>query len=653
MAVGTFSGVRSLAEIGVAPGNSGSTNTAAFNAAIGTSGDPLRLVGDVAASIPLAGPIRWPVGRSVSLDGRDVTTLAQQTAGQPVIQFHSPGGVNDWNSKRHTIKDAVLTATGGAACVSYDNTGPGGAVRFHRLLLEGLDLWTVPASTAMPGYGIDLVADYSVMPTILRCEAFGGGVLRWIYGPTELHATSILKVEQCRSHVQTAARYAPDYWLDGHRNLKFSQNILEGGWGYAAGVDGVALYDGAVGLLVTNPGPMTTLLDQIWPEHWGTRSNPDWHQWVIRNPWAGGAGAHQPRTTFLMGVGGYGLVKNVSTADQMTVYCEKSPGVTVVTSGSLVTVIERDSHGLWQGDGPAESGSQSESPVQTGRREPAPAPLYVFPGGTGDDGGGLARVPTAEAYPHRHPVHGPCLAVVPGWPPGVFTLPTGRAADGKRVYVRLRVSSPHHVRKGGGAGGLWAKLGTCGREVFRAVPDGFVPADLEWSVLSDAGYPDKLLTVADWYSQPSGGSYGVPASPWLLVYGLSVSYQRPTPLPRAYGPSTSFEWTAGGGPPAGTYSFGDKVLTKNDGLPYVCDQSGTSRSISKTCNTTAGSAVLTWISGVESILEGDYLTLSGVTRGRVLTIAADGAVTLDTTVPATLTGTALTNKSPTFARRRV
>ena len=649
MAVGTFSGVCTLAEIGVAPGNSGAVNTAAFNAALGTSGSPLQLVGDEAGAILLSGPIRWPISRSVSLDGRDVTSLSQQTAGQPVIQFHSPEGVDDWQQKRHVIRDTVLTATGGAACVSYDNTGPGGAVRFHRLLLEGLDLWTTPASTAMPGYGIDLVANYSVTPTVLRCEAFGGGVLRWRPGPAEPHATSILLVQQCRSHVPSAARYAPDYWLDGHRNLKFSQNILEGEWGFAAGVDGVALYDGAVGLLVDNPGPMTTILDQIWPENWGDRSNANWHQWVVRNPWTGAAGAHQPRTTVVMGVAGYGLAKNSSDIDSMTVYVEKSPGATVATSGSLVSVIERDSHGLWQQGGEAESGDQYESPVQTGRREPSPAPLYVYPGGTGDDGGGLARVPTAEAYPHRHPVHGACLAVRLTWPPEGCVLPEHRRPDGRRVYQRMLAASPHHARQGGDAGGLWVRLAVAGADVFRSVPDGFVPADLGWSA---EGGGDRLLSVGEHFSG-AGGQYGVPARPWVLVYAASAAYGRPAPLRRRYGPTTSHEWEPGAGPPPGTYGFGDKVLTKNNGLPYVCDQPGTSRTISKTCNTTSGSAVLTNITGVEDILEGDYLTLSGVARGRVLTVASNGNVTLDTTVPATLTGTALTNKAPTFARRRV
>ena len=64
-------------------------------------------------------------------------------------------------------------------------------------------------------------------------------------------------------------------------------------------------------------------------------------------------------------------------------------------------------------------------------------------------------------------------------------------------------------------------------------------------------------------------------------------------------------------------------------------------------------ATLTNITSAGDILEGDYLTLSGVARGRVLTVADNGNVTLDTAVPATHTGTALTNKSPSFARRRV
>jgi hypothetical protein len=162
-----------------------------------------------------------------------------------------------------------------------------------------------------------------------------------------------------------------------------------------------------------------------------------------------------------------------------------------------------------------------------------------------------------------------------------------------------------------------------------------------------------LLVLGDWRGDSISGAYYVPASPWLLFYGATASYGRYHPMAWHNGPCVSHEWVAGDGPPPGTYDFGDKILTLNNGLPYVCDQPGTSRTLSMTCNTTSGSAVLTSVSSVSNILEGDYLTLSGVARGRVLTVASNGNVTLDTTVSTTLTGTALTNKTPSFARRRV
>jgi hypothetical protein len=646
---GAYSGVKTLAEIGILPGNSGTANTAAWNTAVGDSGPPLTILGDTASPIPFAGPCRWPVTRSVMFDGREVANLHQQTGGAPVFQFFFDGEPSDWQTHRATIRDATLTAgAGGAACISTDNTGDH-YCRFHRIHLSGLDLWTSPASTAAPGYGIDLVANYSVMPTVERCEAFFGGLLRWRPGNLEPHATSTLRVVQCRAHVAASMRYAPDYWLDGHRNLLFQGNIAEGGWGFAPGVDGVALYDGATGVLIDNPGPQTTVISQLWSENWGTRSNPDWHQTVIRNPFPGSAGAHQPRSVYLFACNGFVLVKNHPTSlDPMTVYSEKSPGMTLATSG-LVDAIERDAHEI-RDTSKAESGNRFESPVGLGRLEPVSQPLYVYAGGTGNDGN-LTRG-TGLLYPHRHPVYGPCLAFR-GTGTG-FVLPVGRRPGPGRLFFAIKAASPHHVRRGGGADGLWARFGTAGIDQFRQVPDGFAPAVLHPLSLPVAGGESVLLQFADWRSAMYGGTYQQPPSPWLLVYGAALSAVRPHPLePARPGVVSGFEWTPGGGPPPGTYEFGDRVLTLNGGLPHICSAPGTGRTLSLTCNTTAGSPVLTGLSAVEELLEGDYVSLPGVSRARVLAIAADGTVTLNMPAATTATGAALTNCPPQFARRRV
>lgn len=635
------------ADLGLSPSNSAAANAAALQAAIDAAAADLVVDFRSAPGVYPVNTVSVPCTKSVTLDLGFCATLA--ATGQPVLRAVYPdaAGGSDWEFKQLAVRNGRLSATGGHACLATDNTKTRDP-RWHVLLLENVWFSTAPASAALPGYAIDLVADYSITPAVVRCQNKFGPLLRWRPGRLEYHATSALVIDQCRLGVAPDNRYAPDVWLTGHRNTEIRNTIIEGNWGYAAGVDAVNLYDGATGLLLEDPGPQLTRVGQAWFEHQLTR--PAGHyEWVVRNTLSGGGGAYQPRVVTLEGVGGYGLVKNkADSTDAWTVYVEKSPGATVATSG-LVDVIQRDAHALWQQDGPeVESGNQYESPALPGRREAGAEPLYVYPGGTGNDGS-LARA-GAVCYPHRHPTYGACLAVRGDGT--AFTLPAHRRSSARRVHTRIRAASPHHVRQGGGAGGLWVRLAGCGTDIFRVVPDGFAPADLYHSAPGVNG-ASGLLAVGTWFSAPSGGTVYTPASPWLLVYGLSVAYGRPHPLAWLHGPCVSHEWSAGGGPPPGTYEFGDRVLTLNGGLPHLCDQPGTSRPIAVTATRTAGSAVLTAVSAPATILEGDYVTFPGVPRARVLAVAANGDLTLDTAAGSTAAGTAVANKPPSFARRRV
>lgn len=576
----------------------------------------------------LAGAVRWPDDRSITIDLGGHATLAQTTAGEPVFRF-APGRPNGWYNQSTTIRNGTLAGSPGAAVLATDNGGDADP-RFEHLLLSDLVLYTSPASADRPAYGIDLVTGYSVLPRITRVSSKFGPLLRWRPGREEPHATSDLVVDQCRTMVAANNRYAPDIWLAGHRNLVVRNTIIEGGWGYAPGAD-PSPHDGATGLLIDNPGPQVTTVEHCWFEHWGDRPK-DQYQWVVRNPFPTAAGAHQPRAVRVVASGGYGLAVNRSDADSFTLYSLWPHAGGLVERRGLVDLVERDVPNLWQQDGPAESGSQYESPVQTGRREPAATVLYEFPGGTGHDGGGLARVPTAEAYPHRHPTHGACLAIRSTWPPGVFTLPEHRRPDGRRVYQRVLASSPHHVRQGGDDDGLWVRLAVAGADVFRSVPDGFAPAQLDWSA---EGTAPRLLSVGEHFSG-SGRRYGVPARPWVLVYAASASYGRPAPLRRHYGPVTCHEWEPGAGPPPGTYDRGDVVIGRD--ATYTCTRPGTSRPFTGDPGT--GSVV--------DLLEGDWVEDGGKGRHRLVRLAADGTATFDPPVAA---GAVLRNSPPDFRRR--
>ena len=575
----------------------------------------------------LAGAVRWPDDRSITVDLGGHATLAQTTPGEPVFRF-SPGRANGWYNQQTTVRNGVLVGSTGAPVLATDNATAD--PRFEHLLLADLVIWSSPAGPDRPAYCIDLVTGYSVLPRITRVTSKVGPLLRWRPGRDEPHATSALVVDQCRTMVLPESRYAPDLWLAGHRNLTLRSTIIEGAWGYAPGADPAA-HDGANGLLIDNPGPQVTTVEHCWFEHWGGRPTGQ-YQWVVRHPFPKAAGAHQPRAVRVVASGGAGLAVNRSSADPFTLYSLWPHAGGLVERRGLVDLVERDVPNLWQQDGPAESGGQYESPVQTGRREPAANVLYEFPGGTGHDGGGLVRVPTAEVYPHRHPVHGACLAVRSTWPPGVFALPEHRKPDGRRVYQRMLASSPHHVRQGGEPGGLWVRLAVAGKDVFRSVPDGFAPAELNWSAEGPGG---TLLSVGE-HRSGVHGPYGVPARPWVLIYAASASYGRPAPLRRHYGPVTCHETEPGGGPPPGTYGRGDVVVGR--GAVWTCTRPGTSRPFTGDPGT--GSVV--------DLLEGDWVEDGDGTRHLLREVRADGTAVFD---PPVRPGAKLTNSPPKWDRR--
>ena len=590
-----------------------------------------------------AGAVRWPDDRTITLDLGGHATLAQTTPGEPLFAF-APGAPNGWYNQSATIRNGVLSGANGAPVLATDNSGDADP-RFEHLLLADLVIWSSPAGPDRPAYCIDLVTGYSVLPRITRVTSKVGPLLRWRPGRDEPHATSALVVDQCRTMVAANNRFAPDIWLNGHRNLTVRNTIIEGAWGYAPGAD-PADHDGATGLLIDNPGPQVTTVEHCWFEHWGERPAGQ-YQWVVRNPFAGGAGANQPRAARVVASGGLGLAVNRSGTDVFTLYSLWPHAGGQVDRRGLVDLVERDAPNLWQQDGPAESGGQRESPVRAGRREPAPTVLYEFPGGTGADAPDLTKLPSAEAYPHRHPVHGACLAVRGTWPPEVMALPAHRQPDGRRVYQRLLAASPHHVRQGGDDDGLWVRLAVAGQDVFRSVPDGSAPAELNWS---DEGTSARLLSVGEHYSG-AGRRYGVPARPWVLVYAASASHGRPAPLRRHFGPVTCHEWAPGAGPPPGTYARGDTVVGRD--RTHRCTRPGTDRPLALTAAMTAGKATVTVTAGLTDLLEGDWVYRpGGPGRYQVLEVRADGTVRLDRPADSTAAAARLANSPAQWATAR-
>ena len=616
-------------------------NTAALQRLFDAGKSPLT-VAPGPGVYQFAGAVRWPDDRTITVDLGGHATFAQTVPGEPLFAF-APGAPNGWYNQSATIRNGTLAGSTGAPVLTTDNATAD--PRFEHLLLSDLMIWSSPVSADKPGYGIDLVTGYSVLPRITRVASKFGPLLRWRPGREEPHATSDLVIDQCRTMVAANNRYAPDIWLAGHRNLVVRNTIIEGAWGYAPGADADP-HDGATGLLIDNPGPQVTTVEHCWFEHWGERPKGQ-YQWVVRNPFPGAAGAHQPRSVRVVASGGVGLAVNRSGIDAFTLYSLWPHSGGLVERQGLVDLVERDVPNLWQQDGPAESGSQYESPAQLGRREPAADVLYEYPGGTGADSPALTKMAAAEAYPHRHPTHGACLAVRGTWPPEVMALPTHRQPDGRRVFQRVLASSPHHVRQGGDDDGLWVRLAVAGRDVFRSVPDGFAPAPLDGSAEGTAA---RLLSVGEHFSG-AGRRYGVPARPWVLVYAASASYGRPAPLRRHYGPVACHEWAPGAGPPPGTYARGDVVVGAD--RTHRCTRQGTDRLLALTAAMTAGKATATVTAGLTDLLEGDWVYRpGGPGRYQVLEVRADGTVRLDRPADNTAAAARLANSPAQWTTAR-
>ena len=644
----------------------GSDNTAALQAALGTldtGEDKDILVRFRGGPYYFNGAVDVPCERRCFFDlcgGR----LVNLHSTEPIFRLKLQND-NAWYTSCFDLRDGIITGTGGA--VGTYNAGSLDP-RVFEFRMERLRLST----TKRP---VEVTMQYTVNPLISDCKFVGNagqeGGIYWAPGRVENHGSSMMRINRCHFYQSNTRKY-PCLWMSGGRGLEIDSCIFEGALGWHASAT-PADFERAVGIYLENWGFYQTIIRHNWFEFadYGTR-NVDFNV-VIKNGTAGNLGVNAPRTVvfedmdpsyikIMNAVGSYHPFSVYVERANHSVYRNTHAGITTVgpcrlfvdkaaVDGQALS-LDTDANQLLQREW---SGQDAGDYYAATRYEPAAEPLYVYAGGgAGNDGSGVTAG-NVTLYPHKHPVYGPCVAMR-GYGYGL-TIPAGRRMDGVRtLHCRVRVAAPNHVLMGGSAPGLWAQIQAWGNVAgLRMVKAGYDPTYLAFGTDQRAGDGSSGFVLGDWYSTYPGGTYITPSSPWLLFYGLSASYNRPFPLVPQHPliPVRFLERSAGAGPPAGTYEFGDTVFTLNGGLPHVCDQPGTSRTISKTCNTTAGSAVLTGITAAGDILEGDYLTLSGVARGRVLTVASNGNVTLDTAVPASHTGTSLTNRPPSFARRRV
>jgi hypothetical protein len=630
---GGETGVVTADQIGVSPANPPEQNTAALQKAFDASREPLA-VRFGGGEYRFLGAVGWPTDRTVTLDGGGVAVLTQVDPAAPLFRFRA-GAENGWHRQSTTFRGFHRVSTAGGPALAVDPAG-GRPVCFHQLHVADCFFQT-------PGYGIDLTTAYSIRPRIERCEFGPAAGLRWRPTGAEPHATSDLVIDQCRFHIAGDKRIGPAVWLDGHRAAVLRDCQVEGWWGYAAGADKAAGLD-TVGVLLTNPGPNVCRLENVWFEHWGDRPAGQF-EWRVHNPFARSAGAHKPGKVVFRGCGvtAGAVTANPDAVDVLTVELEHPQGDAggVYTAGRVL-VTSRGGYDLGAGS-PTETGTEWSTAHQVGRHVAAPRVVYRYPGGTGADAAGYTKG-RATAFPHRHPQFGACLAVR-GY--GHVLVPPPRRidpADPTRLYTQALVAMPHHTRATGSPA-AWLRLGVVGPTEYRTVKDGFAPTPVSWGL---AGGSDQLIQVAEWKDREPGGKLGSPPAPWVLIYAATTAAVAPLPAELRTGPVDCYEWEAGKGPPPGTYGIGD-IVRSGDGLRRsVCTRPGTSRPISVTGSTKAGSAELADVSDVTALLEGDWLRLPGNQSVRVEVIAADGRVTLSRPATATATRVAIVHAPPTW-----
>lgn len=517
-------------------------------------------------------------------------------------------------------------------------------------------------------YAVDLDIAYSLSPEFRSCR-FGamkhGAAIR-IRG--DVHTTSGLRIADVHCHYQED-KLGPCVWLEGCQMAYLSSVIIEGSDGIR-GPEGLEYK--TQGLLVVNPGYRGSVYENLWFEWWNAGTPSDLRDMTIFNTFTGSAGAYAPGPQAVRNTSGrfhFGTVDQ--TYDHLTVllqHCGPDTVGRVTTAGTKTSVI---ADGVMIAPlSPAPPGivvaPNSQIYVRTAvqtetnfRRslvsDTAYARiLYEYRGGNGlhqpnhrPYTGGRGAV-----FPHRHPVYGPCLAVL-GMPdinlPGLVHGDYRKLNLQERHYARVRIAAPYNTLTGNGTHcPVFLGVGNTSEALW--VPDGYVPVD--------HAYSDIVTSISNLFSIHSAPYVGMGGGPrpgkmWLLLYHASFSTGSHAPAhSTGNGMIECYEAATNAGPPAGTWDVGDRVRLLSDPTKsWWCTNPGTSRVIRLTVDTEAGSPRLHNVSDITSVLEGDWISVGNLIRARVLTVnPTTNDLVLDQPVKSALLRTVAANNPPVWSK---
>lgn len=583
----------------------------------------------------LSGTVVVPHERRFIVVGRGTLT---GVAGFPLFNILG-SSADPWNGE-FRIEGLIISHSGAPAIATANRP------HLNKFALRDCELLVSGA------YAVDLDIDYSLSPEITNCRfgAMSNGAAIRVHG--DVHPASGLTITRVHCHYQND-KLGPCIWLEGCQMTHVQDVIIEGGDGLK-GPEGVQF--GTQGLLVVNPGYRGSVYENLWFEWWADSSGPTLlNSLSITNTFQGSAGAYAPGPQAVRNISGartlFSTVDN--TYDHLPVYlshCGQDTLSQLTTAGKTSVVVDE---GMTYPLSPSPPSTlvvpdpkvYIRSAVQTDvnfRRsailDGAQArPIYEYRGGSGlySPSHTMGTNGRGSVFCHRHPTHGPCLAIM-GVPdihlPDLVRSGIFPSAVAERLFARVRIAAPYNTVTGNGTScPVYLSAGPLSEALW--VPDGFVPTDHAFTDIAVNTGACLGITSAPYVGMGGGPR---PGNMWLLVYSATLAgggYAAPTHSPQD--PVICYESLMDAGPPIGTWQAGDMVWGKRGTTYSVCTISGTTRPLSFSAAGQAGSTILTvTITNTTGLLEGEWITAQNWTPARILKIDGN-KVMIDRPAPTT------------------
>lgn len=629
--------------------STGIDNSAILQAAIAKY-DDIKIVFPPSGSkaYRFTAPVPIPNSKQIELSGEGATLAFYSTrADESLFEITNTGSVTDGYRKKYFIGlNITLSGTRAHAIRLLCNESTG-EFSCHKFRVRG-------CSFIGGIYPIWMQTAYSISPEISDCWFGSSGAIRWSacgIGATPMHATSNAVLENVRCQGSVGGSDDGLVHLDGMKSCRVSSLILEG-------THSATLQSGlSYALRIKNPGPYYTSIENLWIEFWGNKQ----------------PGTHSVKITSELDGADYGLLVRLSAmAGVDDLYAKNSTlvkGGTLIVSGSNVSSKELSG---WVIDDLTTSVIVDGVKVIGGSIPSRRFNLRgeVVSGGSGYNnlafstslrtlasysGGTISQLgnPVSHAgnlvgvrYVQWVPGVGACVAVRKnsnGLSLSINSTPQAgwfsRFGAGDKAGFRCKYLLPHS-NSGSTGKSFVAYVGNSTDAAAQS------PVTTDWMDVvgcSVGATRGPILGVGPYSTWLNGD-----LPEWLIVAEWAVGLNC---IPDAQSSGDTFdcyEDPASPGIPTGTVIKGSVCRKLGDATidRYVCTVSGTSRILSLTANTTAGSAVLASVSQILDLIPGDHITVGGVACYVVSVDTASSSATMSASASTNGTGVSVVNTPP-------